>query len=254
MLIVCSVMSCSVMRADANAPRVAPVYGHKIIKTYPHDRRAFTQGLVFRDGLLYESTGQYGRSDLRTVKLETAEVLHRHKLPSKYFGEGITIRRNRIIQLTWKSRRGFVYDCNTLEPLYSFVYPGVGWGITHDQRRLIVSDGTSTLQLLDPNTFKITGTLKVHDNNTPVAGLNELEYIKGRIYANIWKSDRIAVISPENGAICAWIDLKGILNGSKYRRRLGVLNGIAYDNAGDRLFVTGKLWPYIFEIKPVPPG
>jgi glutamine cyclotransferase len=253
LVIAFSATFCPFVSADSNAPTPVPAYGYEIVKTYPHDRRAFTQGLVFSDGLLYESTGRYGQSELRKVKLETGQVLRRRKLPSQYFGEGITIHRGRIIQLTWKSRIGFVYDSNTLEPLRTFAYPTEGWGITHDQKHLIISDGTSTLHLLDPNTFEPIAKLTVHDNNTPVPGLNELEYIKGRIYANIWKSDRIAVISPETGRILAWIKLKGILNGFDYKKPVGVLNGIAYDKKNDRLFVTGKLWPHLFQIKLLPP-
>ncbi|MHC4646532.1 MAG: glutaminyl-peptide cyclotransferase [Planctomycetota bacterium] len=240
--------------ADSNTPPPAPVYGYEIVKTYPHDPRAFTQGLVFSKGFLYESTGLYGRSELRKLKLETAQVLLRHKLPRRFFAEGITIHRDRIIQLTWKSRKGFVYDSNTLEPLGAFAWPAQGWGITHDQERLIISDGTSTLHLLDPNTFEPIGSLKVHDNNTPVPRLNELEYVKGRIYANIWETDRIAVISPETGRVLAWIDLKGILKDSKHKKPGGVLNGITYDKKNDRLFVTGKLWPHIFHIRLIPPN
>jgi glutamine cyclotransferase len=244
---------CSFAPADSNAPPLVPVYGYEIVKTYPHDRRAFTQGLVFSDGFLYESTGRYGQSELRKVTLETGQILRRRKLPAQYFGEGITIHRGRIIQLTWKSRTGFVYDSNTFEPLHTFSHPTEGWGITHDEKRLIISDGTSTLHLLDPNTFEPIAKLKVHDNNTPVPGLNELEYVKGRIYANIWKSDRIAVISPETGRILAWIKLKGILNGFDYKKPIGVLNGIAYDKKNDRFFVTGKLWPHLFQMRLLPP-
>jgi glutamine cyclotransferase len=252
-VLIFSATSCPFAAADSNTPLPVPVYNYKIIQTYPHDRNAFTQGLVFSHGFLYESTGLYRKSELRKIKLETAEVLHRRRLPRKFFGEGITIHRNRIIQLTWRSRKGFVYDCNTLEPLGDFPWPAQGWGITHDQKRLIVSDGTSTLKFLDPNTFKIIGKLHVHDNNTPVSRLNELEYVKGRIYANIWRTDRIAVISPETGSILAWIDLRAILNHSQYRKPVGVLNGIAYDEKKDRLFVTGKLWPHLFQIELILP-
>jgi glutamine cyclotransferase len=224
---------CPFASADSNVPTLVPVYGYEIVKTYPHNRHAFTQGLVFSDGFLYESTGRYGQSELRKARLETGQVLRRSKLPSQYFGEGITI--------------------HPLESLRTFTYSTEGWGITHDEEHLIISDGTSTLHLLDPNTFEPIARLKVHDNNTPVPGLNELEYVKGRIYANIWKSDRIAVISPETGRILAWIKLKGISNGFDYKKPVGVLNGIAYDKRNDRLFVTGKLWPHLFQIKLLPP-
>jgi glutamine cyclotransferase len=230
-------------------PNAAPVYTYRIINTFPHDPAAFTQGLVFADGFLYESTGRYGQSELRKTTLETAQVLKRYRLRDTYFAEGITFHRNRIIQLTWKSRIGFVYDSNTLQLLRTFEYPTEGWGITSDPNRLIMSDGTSNLYLLDPNTFEPIGKLKVHDNNTPLIGLNELELVNGRIYANIWQQDRIAVISPEKGKLLAWIDLKGILNPKQYKHPIDVLNGIAYDTKNDRLFITGKLWPLIFEIK-----
>jgi len=253
-VVVCCGFFCGFVCADSNTPAKASVYGYEIINSYQHDRGAFTQGLVFREGLLYESTGLHGKSELRKVKLETGEVKFRQKLARRYFGEGITVHHGRVIQLTWRSRKGFVYDSNTLGPVGTFAYRTEGWGITDDGKRLIMSDGTATLQFLDPNTFEVTGKLEVHDNNRPVRGLNELEYVRGRIYANVWKSDRIAVISAEDGRVREWIDLKGILTDSGYGKSIGVLNGIAYDDKNDRLFVTGKFWPMIFEIRVVRPN
>lgn len=226
-----------------------PVYGYKIVNTYPHDEEAFTQGLAFDNGFLYEGTGGYGRSTLRKVKLETAEVLQTHSLRARFFGEGMTVFRNKIIQLTWRSRTGFVYDKNSFRPLRAFNCPGEGWGITHDGKRLIISNGKSTLRFLDPNSFETLAQLEVRDNNVPVTGLNELEYVRDRIYANIWGKDRIAIIDPKNGNVVAWIDLKGLLGLKDRRHMLAVLNGIAYDEKRDRLFVTGKSWPKLFEIK-----
>jgi len=244
---------CAFAGDDCNTPAPAPVYGYEIVKTFPHDRDAFTQGLVFSKGFLYEGTGRYGKSELRKQKLKTGEIILRRKLKHRYFGEGVTMHCNRIIQLTWKSRKGFVYDSNSFELLHTFAYATQGWGITHDDKRLIISDGSSTLHFLDPNTFEPAGKLRVHDNNIPLLGLNELEYVKGTIYANIWGTDRIAAISPKTGRVCAWIDLKGIVKPKRYGRTIDVLNGIAYDIKDDRLFITGKLWPQIFEIKFVPP-
>jgi glutamine cyclotransferase len=185
---------------DPNSPSAAPVYGHKIINTYPHDANAFTQGLVFDGGVLYESTGGYGESTLREVELETGKVVRVRELPDEFFGEGVTIYGGKIIQLTWKARAGFVYDKETLRPLRTFKYPTEGWGVTHDGARLIMSDGTTVLHLLEPNSLRRIGGIRVHDNNSPVTGINELEYCRGRIYANIWPADRIAMIDPNTGA------------------------------------------------------
>ena len=220
-----------------------PLYTYNVINTYPHDKEAFTQGLVFANGFLYEGTGQYGSSSLRKVQLETGKVVQIYRLPKRFFGEGITIYRNHIIQLTWQSHTGFVYDKTSFNLLRKFSYPTEGWGITHDGKQLIMSDGTATLYFLDPETFEPIGTLQVHDANGPVKNINELEYIQGEIYANVWKQNRIARISPQTGEVIGWIDLGGLCTWK------GVLNGIAYDNEHDRLFVTGKLWPYIYEIK-----
>jgi glutaminyl-peptide cyclotransferase len=225
------------------------VYGYTVVRSYPHDPQAFTQGLEYVDGVLYESTGLNGRSGIRKVTLETGAVLQSQPLDPAYFGEGITVWKNRIIQLTWQSGLGFVYDRETLQQQRSFKYTGEGWGLTHDGTRLIMSDGSDsgTLRLLDPETLRQVGTLTVRDGGRPVSRLNELEWVKGEIYANVWQSDRVAVISPKTGRVTAWIDLHGLLN-PREASGVDVLNGIAYDARGDRLFVTGKLWPRIFQI------
>jgi glutamine cyclotransferase len=219
------------------------------VNVYPHDPDAFTQGLVFEDGVLYESTGLRGHSTLRRVALETGTVLERRPLPDEFFGEGITIYDGKIIQLTWQSNVGLVYDKRTLEPVKEFGYPTEGWGITHDGERLIVSDGTSTLYLWDPETQGKIGQIEVYGDHGSVAGLNELEYVEGEIYANVWKTDWIARIDPHSGQVIGWIALDGLLSPEDYTGPVDVLNGIAYDAHGDRLFVTGKLWPALFEIK-----
>ena len=231
----------------------APVVGYRIVNTYPHDPRAFTQGLVFADGVLYEGTGLRGQSSLRMVNLKTGNILRVRQIAAHFFGEGITIYGNRVIQLTWRAKVGFVYDRQTFQLLDTFNYPSEGWGITHDGRSLIMSDGTSTLYFLDPQTFREVGRLEVHTRDGPVSRLNELEYVQGEIYANVWKTDRIAKISPQTGEVVGWIDLEGLLRPEDLNGRIDVLNGIAYDVKNDRLFVTGKLWPKLFEIELVVP-
>jgi glutamine cyclotransferase len=229
------------------------LYGYTVVRSYPHDRQAFTQGLEYVDGVLYESTGLNGRSGIRKVQLASGEVLQVQPLDSRYFGEGITVWKNRIIQLTWQSGLGFVYDRETFQQQRTFSYAGEGWGMTHDGTRLIMSDGSASgsLRFLDPETLKQTGTLVVRDGNTPIAHLNELEYVKGQIYANVWQTERIAMIAPKTGRVTGWADLRGLLD-PREAAGVDVLNGIAYDAAGDRLFVTGKLWPRIFEIRLTP--
>ena len=236
-------------RGTSNTCNEPNVHGYKVLHTHHHDVNAFTQGLVFDNGVLYEGTGGYGTSTLRKVQLENAKVLQLHSLPPQLFGEGVTVLGDRIIQLTWKAKTGFVYDKKTFVLIRTFKYETQGWGITHDKERLIMSDGTSNITFLDPNTFKVTGQLKVHDNNTLVMGINELEYIDGNIYANIWPTDRIAIIAPDTGKVTAWIDLKGILDPAGLKHRIDVLNGIAYDQKNKRLFVTGKWWPKLFHIE-----
>ncbi len=234
------------MSEDARPPTVLE---YEIIKVWPHDRAAFTQGLIFRDGFLYESTGLNGRSSLRKVKLETGEVVQRESVASEYFAEGLTDWKDRLIQITWQSQLGFVHDLKTFKREGQFHYSGEGWGITHDARRLIMSDGTSTLRFLDPQSFKQTGALEVTYQGKPLANLNELEFVRGRILANVWQSNSIVVIDPGSGRVTAQIDLPGLLSAEDRAVGVDVLNGIAYDARHDRLFVTGKLWPKLFELK-----
>ena len=240
--------------SNAQTQPAAPTqYGYRVVNTYPHDARAFTQGLVYRqaEGVLYEGTGLWGRSSLRKVALETGEVLKLRAIPQRYFGEGITLWNDEVVLLTWRSHLGFVYDRDTFELKRSFDYPSEGWGITHDADRLIMSDGTATLYFLDPTTFEETGRAQVVDGEQPVVRLNELEYVKGEVWANVWQTNRIARISPATGRVLGWIDLSGLLAPTQRSGQEDVLNGIAYDAEGDRLFVTGKLWPKLFEIKVV---
>ena len=247
-----STKSISPQAANSLQSRISsavPVMSYRIVNTYPHDPEAFTQGLVFADDILYEGTGLRGQSTLRKVDLVSGNILQIRNLPPRYFGEGITVFRNKVIQLTWQAKIGFVYDKKTFQLLGTFNYPTDGWGITHDGNRLIMSDGTSTLRLLDPQTFKEVAQIEVHSTDGPVTRLNELEYVKGEIYANIWRTDRIARISPQTGKVLGWIELGGLLGPEDRGRRIDVLNGIAYDAKNDRLFVTGKLWPKLFEIK-----
>jgi glutamine cyclotransferase len=231
-------------------PTPAPaMYTYRVVNTYPHDPSAFTQGLVYHDGHLFESTGLHGESTLRKVRLETGEVLERRALDATYFAEGLTAWQDRLVQLTWQAGRGFVYDLASLDVVRTFEYTGEGWGLTHDGTQLLMSDGSSTLRRLDPGTFAERGRLAVRDRGSPVGQLNELEYVRGEIWANIWQADRIARISPETGDVIGWVDLAGILPAGERLQADAVLNGIAYDEAGDRLFVTGKLWPKLFEIR-----
>jgi len=225
------------------------VYSCDVVNTYPHNENSYTQGLVFEDGFLYEGSGRYGFSALRQVELKTGRELRVHELPSDIFGEGVTIYKDKIIQLTWRDGKGFVYNKKTFEPVKEFGYDHEGWGITHDGVRLIISDGSARLRFLDPETFKETGYVDIYDDRGPVKCLNELEYVKGMIYANVWKTDRVAIIDARTGRVGAWIDLKGILKQANAGSKPGVPNGIAYDASSDRLFVTGKLWPWLFEIK-----
>jgi glutamine cyclotransferase len=229
-----------------------PVYNYRIVNLYPHDEQAFTQGLVVEDGFIYEGTGLYGQSALRKIRLKTGDVLKSHKLPQEFFGEGIVLYKNKIIQLTWKSHVGFVYDKDSFKMLYTFYYPTEGWGITYDGRRLIMSDGTSHLYFLDPDTLKETGRVDVRDQNMPVTRLNELEYIRDEIFANVWLTDRIARIDPKSGRVTGWIDLEGLSPFKDNDDKMKALNGIAYDVKNNRLFITGKLWPKIYEIRLVP--
>lgn len=223
------------------------MYGYRVVNTYPHDPQAFTQGLVYRDGFLYESTGLNNQSSLRRVRLETGEVIQRRQVDAQHFAEGLADWGGKLIQLTWQSNVGFVYDLVTFNPERTFPYAGEGWGLTHDDKRLIMSDGSSSLRFLDPTTLAETGRLTVTDRGLPVENLNELEMVRGEIYANIWQTDRIARIAPASGRVTGWIDLSGLLPPAD-QAHVDVLNGIAYDVEHDRLFVTGKLWPKLFEI------
>jgi glutamine cyclotransferase len=229
-------------------------FTYEVVSVYPHDPEAFTQGLLYNQEFLYEGTGLTGRSSLRKVDLETGSVLKIRELDPQLFGEGITLYKDRIIQITWQSHRGFVYDKDTFELLEEFTYPTEGWGITFDGRYLVMSDGTAALHFLDPETFQEVKNIEVHDDSGPVTKLNELEFVKGRIYANVWLTDTIIMIDPETGEVEGWIDLEGLLSSQGFTQQADVLNGIAYDSQGDRLFVTGKLWPYLFEIKLVHTG
>ena len=221
-------------------------YTYNVVNVYPHDENAFTQGLIFENGIIYESTGRYGQSTLRRVELETGNIIQLHALPDQFFGEGITIFGDKIIQLTWRSEKGFVFDKNSFALVQEFTYHTEGWGIAHDGSRLIMSDGTATLYFLDPETFQKIGQVEVYDEE-PVARINELEYIQGEVYANIWKEEKIAIINPQTGQVTGWIDLEGI-NEAENQNSSNVLNGIAYDAEEDRLFVTGKMWSQLFEI------
>jgi len=226
-----------------------PVFGYEIVKTYPHDVSAFTQGLFIRDGILYEGTGLSGRSSLRKVDIDTGKALEEHKLPGIYFGEGIATDGKRIVQLTWRSHKGFVYDIKTFKPLREFSYPTEGWGLTYDGRNFVMSDGSATLYFLDPRSFKEIGRLEVYDRKGPVVRLNELEYVKGEIFANVWGEDRVARIDADTGRVTGWIDFRGLLSDADRKTRVDVLNGIAYDSETGKFYVTGKLWPRLFEIK-----
>ncbi len=233
----------------AQAPAAGPA-AYQIVHVYPHDSQAFTQGLIFVDGHLYESTGLNGRSSLRMEDLSTGRVLQHYDLPAQYFGEGVTEWGSTLVQLTWTSHTGFVYDRFSFTLLRTFHYAGEGWGLTHDDKQLIMSDGTPYIRFLNPKSFRETRRIRVIDEaGHPVQNLNELEYIHGEIYANVWETDRIARISPRTGRVLGWIDLSGIIDQGELGSSDAVLNGIAYDSTGARLFVTGKLWPKLFEIK-----
>jgi glutaminyl-peptide cyclotransferase len=227
----------------------APSYGFEVVHTWPHDPDAFTQGLAFHDGNLLESTGQEGRSSLRLVEIETGTILKKVDVPSPYFAEGITLLNGKIYQLTWLNQRGFIYDASTFNKLGEFSYTGEGWGLTNDGQSLILSDGTNQIRFLNPDNFQVRRTIAVTDGSRPVNEINELEYIHGEIYANIWHGERIARIDVQTGRVVGWIDLKGLLSQIEVHDEEAVLNGIAYDEMNGRLFVTGKLWPKLFEIK-----
>jgi len=238
--------------SEQDKPRdTIPLYTYRVVRTYPHDPKAFTQGLVYFDGYLYEGTGLEGQSSLRKVELRTGRVLQIKKLPPELFGEGITILQDKIYQLTWRNGICFVYERDSFRNITEFSYTGEGWGLTHDGKHLIMSDGSDTLTFRDPDTFAVVKRLQVKAEGVPVRNLNELEYVEGEIYANVWQTDLIARISPRTGEVVGWIDLSGLLS-EREARNADVLNGIAYDPKEKRLFVTGKLWPKLFEIELVP--
>jgi glutaminyl-peptide cyclotransferase len=228
---------------------VVPKYGYQIVNIWPHDSNAFTQGLILTDGKLLESTGQEGSSSLRSVELQTGKVLKKVDVAVPYFAEGLTLLNGKIYQLTWQHNVGFIYDVNTFERVGQFNYQGEGWGLTTDGRSLILSDGSNRIRFIDPASFQVTKTITVLDGKIPVEQLNELEYVQGEIYANVWHDDRIATIDPQSGHVNAWIDLTGLMPDGELQDPEAVLNGIAYDQTNNKLYVTGKLWPRLFEIR-----
>lgn len=237
--------------ACSHARDSLPVYGYRVVHSYPHDPKAYTEGLLYLDGHLYESTGQIGSSSVRKVALASGKVLQQTPTPWPDYGEGIAVWQDKLIQLTWKNHQGFVYDLATLKPLVRFPYPGEGWALTSDGKQLYMSDGTPVIRILDPTTLKQTGSIQVTAAGQPLANLNELEWVKGQLYANVWLTTRIARIDPTSGKVVGWIDLAGLVPPADTLADPSndVLNGIAYDAAHDRLFVTGKCWPKLYEIR-----
>jgi glutamine cyclotransferase len=231
------------------AQQGVPVYTYEVVNSWPHDTQAFTQGLIFHQGSLYESTGQHGASTLRKVELQSGKVTRRYDLLKQYFAEGMTLFQGKIYQLTWLEHKGFIYDPKDFHLDGEFAYEFEGWGLTDDEHHLILSDGTNQIRFLDPQTFKTVRAINVYDGPAPLMNLNELEYIKGEIYANVWKTDRIARIDPQSGRLLGWIDLTGLRPDEVESSSEDVLNGIAYDEKDERLFVTGKRWPRLFEIR-----
>lgn len=224
-------------------------YGYKVIKTYPHNKQFYTQGLEFYDGVIYEGTGHYGQSALLKYKLENSDILQSVNLPNNVFGEGITILGNKIYQLTWQSGVGFVYDKNSFKKIYEFNYATEGWGLTNNGKELIMSDGSENIYFMDADFFQQTKKISVYDNNGTINNINELEYINGKIYANIYTTNYIIAIDPETGKVLEKINLKGLLTNQELKQKIDVLNGIAFDKANNRLFVTGKWWPKIFHVE-----
>jgi glutaminyl-peptide cyclotransferase len=241
---------CLLALAAAPAWAAVPVYGYTVVRTYPHDPEAFTEGLFYLNGFLYESTGLEGKSSIRKVALETGKVLQQRPVSSKYFGEGIVAWKGKLVELTWRSEIGFTYDLASFRPRAEFHYQGEGWALTQDGERLIMSDGTPQLRFLNPETLAETGRLDVTLNGRPLANLNEVEWVKGEILANVWQTNYIVRIDPKTGKVTGVIDLTSLAGAEAAKGRpIDVLNGIAYDSAHDRLFVTGKLWPDLYEIK-----
>ncbi|MGE0451568.1 MAG: glutaminyl-peptide cyclotransferase [Vicinamibacterales bacterium] len=225
-----------------------PVLRYTVVHTYPHDPNAFTQGLEYVDGVFYEGTGLNGRSSIRKVQIDTGKVLQQRELPEQHFGEGITLWKGELFQLTWLSGLALVYDAQTFTSRRTHRYSGEGWGLTHDDAGLVMSDGTADLRFLNPATFVERRRVHVSAGGTPLKDLNELEYVRGEVLANVWQTDYVARIDPASGRVNSYIDFRGLLT-PRERERTDVLNGIAYDAAGDRLFVTGKLWPKVFEVR-----
>ncbi len=230
----------------------ASIQSYEVVASAPHDPDAFTQGLLFQDGVLYESTGLHGRSSIRKVDPATGKVLQKRDVDARYFGEGIVAWKGRLLELTWQNQIGFIYDLKTFEPKATFSYPGEGWGLTHDGRRIIMSDGTDELRFLDPDTLEEKGRVRVTDGGGAVFNINEIEWIEGEVWGNIWGSDWIARIDPATGKVKAWIDLTGLLPAADRSGSEDVLNGIAYDAEAGRVLVTGKLWPKVYEIRVKP--
>ena len=240
-----------VILAALAAAQTAPVRSYQVVAAYPHDPKAFTEGLEYHGGFLYESTGLNGESSLRKVNLATGAVLKSMPLSTVYFGEGITFFGDRLFQLTYKNGVAFVYNSQTWQPATSFRYAGEGWALTHDAKRLIMSDGSSSLRFLDPATFLELGRVVVREGSRPVSNVNELEWIEGEVWANVWQTDRIARIDPRTGQVNSWVDLAGLLKPADRTADADVLNGIAYDGQRKRIFVTGKRWPKLYEIRVV---
>jgi glutaminyl-peptide cyclotransferase len=243
------------LASSAYAQSGIPIYGYRVVNTYPHDTAAYTEGLFYLDGYLYESTGTEGQSTIRKMDLATGKVLQKVDLPPPDYGEGIVAWKNRLIQLTWQSQRGYVYDLNSFKRLSQFSYPGEGWALTTDGHRIYMSDGTATIRVLDPETLKQVGKIEVTAMGRPLVNLNELEWVKGQLYANVWLTQNIVRIDPATGKVVGVINLTGLAPDPKTLTDPGndVLNGIAYDAKHDRLFVTGKRWPSLYEIKLVAP-
>ena len=236
-------------------PSEIPTYSYRIARAFPHDPDAYTQGLLYDSGFLYESTGHYGQSSLRKVELETGAVVQFHQLDDRFFGEGLALFGNRLLQLTWRANKGFAYRLDSFEPLAEFAYPTEGWGLTCDGELLVMSDGSATLYFRDPFTFAEVSRVAVVAQGRPVPQLNELEWVAGEVFANIWQTDTIARIDPATGQVAGWIDLTGLLSDADRRgSKAEVLNGIAYDPEGERLFVTGKWWPKLYQIELVSPS
>lgn len=251
LLVVLACCACAWIVWAVVPERTLPVCVGKVIRVFPHDSSASTQGLAFDGGFLYEGTGQYGQSTLRKVELETGKTLLSQRLDGRLFGEGITVWNDQIVQLTWRSGVGIVYAKSTFREIRRFRYYGEGWGLTHDGTHLIMSDGSSTLRFLDPQTYRVVRRIFVRSEGRRLGNVNELEYVDGEIFANIWHQDSIARISPRSGEVTGWIDLRHLLPGRADRE--ACLNGIAYDAKEKRLFVTGKNWPQLFEIRLLPP-